>query len=177
LRRATVIILLVVSIGAAGLAGCGSTGSSSTSASVTAASSAGGTHFAKTKFVLHAGLAFGAFHHFIYGPVKAGDLHHPFEHKLTLVKAGLASVFVYHELKTAAQDAHSSKILSTLFAPLSAAADKIKALGGSLTGGSASPSEVNSLSSQLTQIGSTAASKGQSITEAVPTASQLTSGG
>ena len=68
-------------------------------------------------------------------------------------------------------------LLSTLSAPLTAAADKIKGLGGSLTDGSASPSEVNSLSSQLTQIGNTAASKGQSISEAVPTVSQLASGG
>jgi hypothetical protein len=35
----------------------------------------GSVNFDKTKFVLHAGLGFGAFHHFIYAPYKAGTLH------------------------------------------------------------------------------------------------------
>ena len=55
--------------------------------------------------MLHAGLAFGAFHRWIYKPAKAGDLSHPLEHKLTTVKAALAAAFVYHELKLALADA------------------------------------------------------------------------
>ena len=34
---------------------------------------------------LHAGLAFGAFHRWIYKPAKAGELSHPLEHKFTTV--------------------------------------------------------------------------------------------
>ncbi|MGI8902774.1 MAG: hypothetical protein ACR2IP_03765 [Solirubrobacteraceae bacterium] len=186
MRHLTLILAATGCLAAFGVAGCGSSssssgaGSSSSSAAgaTTASSSSSGTkHFAKTKFVLHAGLAFGAFKHFIYNPVKAGDLKHPFSHKFTLVKAGLASLFVYHELKLAAEDVRSSKILSALFSPLTAAADKIKSLKSSLTSGGASSADIEGLNSQLSQIGSTASSKGQSITEAIPSVTQLASHG
>jgi hypothetical protein len=179
IRHLTLILAVTGCLAAFGLYGCGSSGSSSSSAggSSVAASSSATTHFAKTKFLLHAGLAFGAFHHFIYDPFKAGDLRHPFLHKLTLIKAGLAALFVYHELKLAAVDVHSSKILSALFRPLTAAADKIKSLRSSIVSGGSGPSGVTGLNSQLTQIGSTASSKGQTIGETVPSASQLASGG
>ncbi len=188
MRHLTLILAATGCLAAFGVAGCGSSSSSSGAGSSASSSSAGGAttasssssatkHFAKTKFVLHAGLAFGAFKHFIYNPVKAGDLKHPFSHKLTLVKAGLASLFVYHELKLAAEDVHSSKILSALFSPLTAAADKIKSLKSSLTSGSVNPSAIEGLNSQLGQIGNTASSKGQSVTEAIPSVAQLASHG
>lgn len=181
MRRFTLLLALIGCIAAVGVAGCGSKSSSSSSAATAANSSAAATstastHFAKTKFVIHAGLAFGAFHRWIYKPVKAGDLKHPLSHKAALVKAGLASAFVYHELKLAAADTKSSKVLSTLFAPLNAAADKIKSLKSSITGGSVNESDIDDLNSQLGQLSNTAASKGQPITESVPSVAQLTAG-
>jgi hypothetical protein len=177
MRHLAVIVAVTGSIAVFGLAGCGSSNSSSSAGGSTVASSTSSTtHFAKTKFLLHAGLAFGGFHHFIYLPVKAGDLRHPFLHKLTLIKAGLAALFVYHELKLAAVDAKSSKLLSALFSPLTLVASKLAALKGALTSGSASPSSITGLNSQLSQIGNTAASKGQSISQAIPSAAQLASG-
>jgi hypothetical protein len=167
LRRSIVRLAVVGCIAAAGVAGCGSSSSS------TSAASGGTTHFAKTKFILHAGLAFGAFHHFILGPVKAGDLKHPFSHKLTLIKAGLASLFVYHELKLAATDAKSSKILRVLVSPLTLAAAKLHALKSSLTSGSANPQVVTNLNSSLGQIGRQAAAAGQPISDSVPSVAQL----
>jgi hypothetical protein len=178
MRQLTVVIAVTGCLAAFGLAGCGSSSSSSSPAATSSAASttSGTTHLATAKFVLHAGLAFGAFHHFIYGPIKAGDLKHPFEHKLTLIKAGLAALYVYHELKLAANDAKSSKLLSPLVAPLTAAATKISGLKDSITSGGVNPADITSLSSDLDQIKSTAASKGQSITESVPGASQLAAG-
>jgi hypothetical protein len=175
MRQLAIVIAVTGCLAAFGLAGCGSSSSSSSPAATSsAASTTGGTtHLATAKFVLHAGLAFGAFHHFIYGPIKAGDLKHPFEHKLTLIKAGLAALYVYHELKLAANDAKSSKLLSPLVAPLIAAATKLSGLKDSITSGGVNPADISSLSSSLDQIKSTAASKGQSITESVPGASQL----
>ncbi|HWD75140.1 MAG TPA: hypothetical protein VG371_08370 [Solirubrobacteraceae bacterium] len=126
--------------------------------------------------MLHAGLAFGAFHHWIYKPIKAGVLKHPFSHKLTLVKAGLAALFVSHELKIAVQDAKASKVLRPVMAPLEAAATKLSDLKSSITGGSVNPSDVNGVNSQLSQAAQTAKSAGQPITESVPSASQLTAG-
>ena len=177
LRRSAVLIAVVACLGAFGVAGCGSKANSTAGSGGSAAGSTATTHFAKTKFLLHAGLAFGAFHHFIYEPVKAGDLKHPFEHKLTLIKAGVATLFVVHELKLAAADVKSSKILSTLFAPLTFVANKLSALKSSIVGGSANPSDVTNLNGNLSQISATAASHGQSISDAVPSASQLASGG
>ncbi|MGO9881743.1 MAG: hypothetical protein ACLPV4_01850 [Solirubrobacteraceae bacterium] len=182
MRQLTVVIAVTGCVAAFGVAGCGSSSSSSSASSsaagtpAAASTTTGTTHLATAKFLLHAGLALGAFHHFIYGPIKAGDLKHPFEHKLTLVKAGLAAVFVYHELKLAAEDAKSSKLLSPLVAPLTAAASKLSGLKGSITSGGVNPADITSLNSSLDQIKSTAASKGQSITESIPGASQLAAG-
>jgi hypothetical protein len=146
-------------------------------ASASVAAPRGTTHFAKPKFVIHAGLAFGAFHHFIYDPVKAGDLKHPFSHKLALVKAGVATLFVVHELKLAAADVKSSKILSTLFAPLTFIAAKLSSLKSAIVGGSANPAAVTGLNSNLSQISSTASAAGQSISDTVPSTAQLATGG
>lgn len=105
--------LLLVTLALAA-AGCGSS-SSSNSSSAAAAGTSGSTSTSSTpnvgrlptvKFVLHAGLAFGAFHRYIYKPFKAGDFSGGIlKHKLTLVKAGLAGLFAYHELKLALKDA------------------------------------------------------------------------
>jgi len=40
-------------------------------------------HLAKTKFVLHAGLAFGAFHRYIYEPFRSGAFTSPLHHGLS----------------------------------------------------------------------------------------------
>lgn len=177
LRRSAVLLAVVGCIAALGVAGCGSKTSSSSSNNPAAAAPATttSTHFAKTKFVFHAGLAFGAFHHFIYEPFKAGDFKHPFSHKLVIVEAGLAAGFVYHELKLAATDVKSSKILSTLFAPLTIVADKAKSLVSQVRGGNTA--QVDGVNSSLASIKSTAASNGQSITDQIPSAAQLASGG
>ncbi|MFZ0384091.1 MAG: hypothetical protein WAL22_00375, partial [Solirubrobacteraceae bacterium] len=170
----TLILMLVGCLATVGLvSGCGSSSSNSSTA---AQSSSSTTHFAKTKFLLHAGLAFGAFHRYIYKPFKAGDFKHPFLHKLTLVKAAVAALFVEHELRLAATDVKSSKILSKLFSPLTAVADKISSLKDSIKDGSISSSDMDGVQSQLTSISKTASSKGQSIQNAIPSAGQLASG-
>jgi hypothetical protein len=150
-------------------AGCGSSKSSS---SVPAASSTGTTtstvHLAKTKFVLHAGLAFGAFHRWIYKPVKAGYLAHPLQHKLALVKGGLAAAFVLHELKLALADAQADPTLSKLVAPVTALQDKLKGLPSDLKSAKANPADVLSANDSITSLKGLAASNGQTITEQVP---------
>jgi hypothetical protein len=109
-------------------------------------------------------------------PIKAGVLSHPTAHKLALVKAGLASVFVYHELKIAADDAKSSKLLSPLVAPLTAAGDKLSSLKTSIAHGSVNEADIESVNSQLGQIGSTASASGQPIKEVIPSLAQLNAG-
>jgi hypothetical protein len=159
------------------LAGCGSS-STTTSAGTashagSAAASSSSISLPTTKFVLHAGLAFGAFHHFIYLPIKAGVLRHPLSHKFTLVKAGLAVLFVAHELRLAVADAQASKVLRPVVAPLTAAVNKLEGLKSSITGGSVNPSELDAVNAHLTQAGQSAQSAGHTITPMVPSASQL----
>jgi hypothetical protein len=166
-RRPIATVAVLASVLVLALAGCGS---SSTSSNGSSASSAGGSgsgqvHFAKTKFVLHAGLAFGVFHRYIYKPAKAGDFSHPFSHKLKLFKAALAAAFVYHELKLALHDAQSSKILSKLVAPITALQARIHGLGGELHGGTPSAASLNQDNSAIDAIKSQAAQSGQPITE------------
>ncbi len=136
-RHRRALALLAVLAVCLALAACGSSSSSSTASPGSASTTSGQVHFAKTKFVLHAGLAFGAFHRYIYKPWRAGDLRHPFSHKLTLIKAGLAGAFVYHELKLALHDAQSSPTLSKLVAPITALDNRLHGLSGHVNSASA----------------------------------------
>jgi len=169
--RYPVSLVAVVSILALAVVGCGSSKSSSTSSAAAPAASAtttSTTHLAKTKFVLHAGLAFGAFHRWIYKPAKAGDLSHPLEHKFTTVKAALAAAFVYHELKLALADAQADPTLSKLVAPITDLQNKLHGLAGSVKSGGASAADVSGLDSSVSSIKSLAASAGQPIAEQTP---------
>jgi len=164
------------------LTGCGSskstsassppataTGSaSSASAAPSPTSTTSTTKFAKTKFVLHAGLAFGAFHRWIYKPAKAGELTHPLQHKVTTVKAALAAAFVYHELKLALADAQADPTLSKLVAPITALQNKIHDLTGSVKSGGVSAGDAGGLDSSVSSIKDQAASAGHPITEQTP---------
>lgn len=174
LRRSAVLVAVVGCIAALGVAGCGSSGKGSSAGTATTPVTGATTHFAKTKFVFHAALAFGAFHHFIYDPAKAGYFKHPLSHKFAVVEAGLAALFVYHELKLAAADVKSSRILSTLFAPITLVADKVHALASRIRHGDTS--QVEGINASLGAIKSTAASNGQGFSDQVPTASQLAAG-
>lgn len=169
-RPVALMLAVVGCIAAFGVAGCGSSNSSSSTATSTT------THFAKTKFLFHAGLAFGAFHHFIYNPYRAGNFKHPLSHKLAVAKAALAATFVYHELNLAANDVRSSKLLSRLFAPLTIVASKIRGLGNPIKSGQDPGAEIAAANSSLASIKSTAASNGQPIRDQVPSASQLAAG-
>jgi hypothetical protein len=126
------------------------------------------TKFAKTKFVIHAGLAFGAFHHWIYKPIKAGDLKHPLQHKLAIVKAGLAGAFVYHELKLALGDAQADPTLAKLVAPITALQNKISGLPAAVKNGSVTPDDIQQYDNEISSISQQAQAAGQTITEQVP---------
>jgi len=145
-------------------AGCGS--SSSSSAGGSSASSSTPTkkvHFAKTKFVLHAGLAFGAFHRYLYKPLKAGVFSQPLSHKAALVKAALATAFIVHELKIAYTDAQSSPALTKLVSPLTALKNKVTAMVAGLKAGHYDPAQINSAQSDVASITSRAGGAGAPV--------------
>jgi len=70
--------------------------------------------FAKTQFVAHMGLAYGAFHRYIQKPYKAGKFKKGAEgRKTAIAKAAVAAAFSYSELKRAHRAAESSEVLRT----------------------------------------------------------------
>lgn len=181
LRRSAVLFSVIGCLAALVLAGCGSKSSSSTPAAsggATATTSAPGTgvHFAKTKFVFHAGLAFGAFHRYVYKPFKAGAFSHPLSHKAAIVKGALAALFTFHELRLAAVDVRASKILRTLFSPLIFVADRLRVLAAEITGGHVRGADVNAINTGISGISSSAGASGATIVERVPNAGQLSAG-
>ena len=86
------------------------------------------TSFAKTKFVLHAGLAFGAFHRYLYKPFKAGTFTSGgTAHKiLVFAKAGTAALFIKREIRLSIEDVKASPLLcKAIAAPLGSLSNTI----------------------------------------------------
>lgn len=86
------------------------------------------TNFAKTKFVLHAGLAFGAFHRYLYKPFKAGTFTGGgTAHKvLVFAKAGAAALFIKREIRLSVEDVKANPLLcKAIVAPLGSLSDTI----------------------------------------------------
>ncbi len=171
LRYFSVLAVALVAL-ALVIAGCGSSSSSSASGGGVSASSTdtgasstptGTVHFAKTKFVFHVGLAFGAFHRYLYKPLRAGVFGKPLSHKAALVKAALATAFIVHELKIAYTDAQSSPILTKLVSPLTALHDKVTAMVAGLKAGHYDPAQINSAQSDVASIASQAGGAGAPI--------------
>jgi hypothetical protein len=160
------LLSVVLVVAAVALAGCGSSSSSTSSTATTTASSPSSLNTAK--FVLHAGLAFGAFHRYIYKPIKEGKLSSPLSHKLTALKAAAAAAFMVHEIKGAVANAQGSPALAKLVLPLSALAAGVKSAVTSAKGGSVSTAQLEEGKAAIESIKSSAASSGASIAEQSP---------
>ena len=94
LRRIVVALLLAVSLTAVTACGPKTAPTSGTGTSTSQAAGTDQVRFAKTKFALHAGLAAGAIHRYLYKPYKAGTLQPGAKGRTkALVKAGLATAF------------------------------------------------------------------------------------
>jgi hypothetical protein len=155
-RGGAVVAALVLALG---LTACGSSGSAGSS------SGSPHVHFAKTKFVLHAGLAFGAFHRYIYKPLRSGGFTPVLHHKAAIVKAGVAALFVYHEVKLALVDARSSPLLSKLVSPLTALQSRLTGLHNSLSAGHLDSGSITTANSAVSSIASQSAHSGATIRE------------
>jgi hypothetical protein len=168
LLTAALIGLALLSVSA-----CGSSKSTSSSTSGAAAGASSAQtvvptkhiRFAKTKFLLHAGLAFGAFHRYIYKPFRAGAFSHPLQHKLALVKAAAAALFVVHELRKASEDAQSSALLRKLFSPLTALGATVAGLTAGLRAGHADAATLGSANGAIESIEHGASAAGASVKE------------
>lgn len=161
------------------LAGCGSH-AANTAPAAPAPSAAGcpqvqNVSFDKTKFVLHAGLGFGAFHHFIYKPFKAGEFSAGSRGRLRrLATAGLATAFTVHELRLAKQDAEANPTLCrAIAAPLDAAAASLDRLSGPIRSGQASSSDLDQVNTSIDQAQRGSSRTGVPADDQIPSVQQL----
>ena len=161
------VLALCACVAALAVSACGSSSSSTntgTGMSATTTATTSVTH-PDVKFVLHAGLAFGAFHRYIYKPFEAGDFSHPLEHKLATIKAGVAAAFVYRELKEAIDAAKGSPTLSKLVAPLTDLTGKVSSLVDEVKSGGLSQSSISAVQNGIGSISSQSSGLGAPITE------------
>ena len=94
--------------------GVPATSTASASAAPTACPSEA-SGFAKTKFVAHAALGFGAFHRYICKPYRAGTFRSGAHGRLVaFIKAGLAALFIKREIRLAFAAAQNSPALCKL---------------------------------------------------------------
>lgn len=164
LRRVATLVLLV---GAVALAGCGNatkTVSSTGANGQVTTQTVPNVHFAKTKFVLHAGLAFGAIHRYIYKPLRDGALRSGAPGRVkVLLKGAAAAVFAAHELRLAHDDALSSDLLRPLTNKVDGLTGKLTGLVGGLKDGSVNPAAIISATSATDALGSASSGLGVRI--------------
>jgi hypothetical protein len=126
-------------------------------------------HFAKTKFLVHMGLAFGAFHRYVYKPFRAGAFRSGAPGRIkAFAKAGAAGLLAAHELKVANEDALSDDHLRPLATKVDALVSKLGSLGGALKGGSLNPSSIAAAAGAVTALGSASSGLGAGIKEVAP---------
>jgi len=123
------------------------------------------TSFAKTKFVAHSGLAFGAFHRWLWKPFQAGTFKKGASGRITgFVKGGLAALFVKREIRLATTDVQADPTLcKAIIAPLDKIGDTVQAAFDKLKGGDASG--ITDLNSSISAVESTSQHDGVAIQE------------
>jgi hypothetical protein len=158
---ATVLLL----VGMLAFAGCGTKTVSSTGANgQVTTQTVPNVHFAKTKFLLHAGLAFGAIHRYIYKPLRNGALRSGAPGRIrVLLKGATAALFAVHELRVAHDDALSSNLLRPLANKIDSLGSKLAGLVSGLKNGSVSPSALLGSSNAADALGSASSGLGAGI--------------
>jgi hypothetical protein len=122
------------------------------------------------RFVLHAGLAFGAIHRCIYKPLRAGALRSGAPGRVkVLLKGAAAALFAVHELRLANNDALSSDLLRPLTNKIDGLSSKLTGLVGSLKSGSINPGAIAGASGATDALGSASSGLGVGIKD-IPSA-------
>jgi len=170
MRRALITLLCTLALlpGALVASGCGNdtkTVSGTNASGQTTTRTVPDVKFAKTKFVLHTGLALGAFHRYIYKPWKAGKLRKGADGRVAaLAKAAAAGAFTAHELGSARDAALSDDRLRGLGDRLTALTDSVKGLVPGLgNGNSSSLAQIAKLSAGLGSVTALANAAGVNV--------------
>ncbi|MEH3156522.1 MAG: hypothetical protein PGN29_14695 [Gordonia paraffinivorans] len=176
-RLAVLLMILVAPI--ALLAGCkksdsssaaptsavAASGTATTSGSTTDCPTSNTTSFAKTKFVAHSGLAFGAFHRYLYKPYEAGTFRKGADGRLTaFAKGGLAALFIKREIRLASEDVKDNPTLCrAIAAPLARIGDTVQTAFDKAKSGDASG--IDSVQSAVSSVSDSSKKDGVDITE------------
>jgi hypothetical protein len=126
----------------------------------------------KTRFLLHLGVAYFAFHHWVLKPYEQGDFASGAPHRVkALVKGGVALLFAVHEVHVAEKVAAHSKdpLLQKLAAGLAGLTSSFSSVGERLKSGQFNPSDIQQLDSQTGTLQSAAQENGTTIKD-VPAA-------
>lgn len=175
MRRASGFIAAVLLVVA--LVGCSSNNSKTHTAASTrhvtttavACSKVGTKKLAKTRFLLHAGLAIGAFRHFVYTPFKAGKFDKGQKGRVkSMVVAGAAALFALHQLKTAKGFAEADKTLCKLVAPIDKLTASLPGLGSGLKAGKLDGNGISTTATNVASLKGSSTKLGAPITEHVP---------
>ncbi len=96
--------------------------------------------FAKTRFVLHAGEAFGVFHRYLYKPYRSGAFRKGAGGRIqTFLKAGAAALFIKRQVRLATEDAKANPTLcKAIAAPLVQVRDSVSGAVSQLRNGDVS---------------------------------------
>jgi hypothetical protein len=165
--RPTLTLLLAVLLAALGLVAGGCGGAKTT----TSTNAQGQTvvscqiSFARTKFLLHTGIAAGAFYRYIYNPWRAGAFKQGAPgRKKALAKAAASGLVVVHELRTAARDAQcDGPALKTLARPMTAAVAAATTLSALSSGGGVG--SIGAAGTAFEHLKSAASAAGATITQ------------
>ena len=161
-RHSVGVVLLVLFIGLGAACSKSSSSTASDAGPPVPCTGVGSKSLPKTKFVLHMGLAFGAFHRYIYKPYKAGSFQSGAPRRIrTFLKAAGSAAVVVHELRIAKADAEADPTLCKLVAPLDSLDSKLGELTGRLKGNPTDPAAaiesangaVDGVQQQATQLG------------------------
>jgi len=128
--------------------------------------------FDKTRFALHLGAAYFAFHHWDLKPYQQGKFSAGAPGRTAnMVKGGLALAFAAHEVSVARKVAHNSgsPVLQKLDAGLNNLSTEMSTLGGRLKGGNLNPADLKALDSDTQSLSAQSAAAGQPIKD-VPVA-------
>ncbi|GGR28824.1 hypothetical protein [Deinococcus ruber] len=120
----------------------------------------------KTRFVVHLGIAYYAFHHWDLQPYKAGKFSAGAPGRTSaMVKGGLALAFAAHEVAVAKKIADKSHdpLLMKLDASLGGLSGKMNSIGSGLKSGNLNPADLQSLENDTNSLSGNAAAGGQQI--------------
>jgi hypothetical protein len=124
----------------------------------------GSAHLPKTRFLLHAGLAFGAFHRYILKPLQNGGFTAGSSGRIkSFVKAAAAGAFVVREILQMDKFANADKTLCKIVPNIDGVNTALSGLIDKLKGSTATSADLTSVSSTFDSLQSQAGSLGATI--------------